>query len=113
LAGLESELTTKERALQDWYYKEKSIYDSNTNIDKTKYPTFESYVNGTPSLKQSYRELQDSVSAVRKRTTLYRKKGGKMRPTSEQIKIDTEKAKHKAIDRLSKQSFELLKKALS
>jgi hypothetical protein len=36
-----------------------------------------------------------------------------MRPTSEQIKIDTEKAKHKAIDRLSKQSFELLKKALS
>lgn len=70
-------------------------------------------MESTPILKQGYRERQDALSALQRRATLYRKKGGKVRPTSEQIKIDTEKAKYKAIDRLSKQSFELLKKALS
>ena len=40
------------------------------------------------------------------------KKGGKVRPTEEQIKIDNEKARQKAISQLSKQAFELLKMAL-
>lgn len=43
----------------------------------------------------------------------YAKKGGRIRPTSEQIRIDNEKARHKAIAQLSKQAFELLKMALS
>lgn len=43
----------------------------------------------------------------------YIKKGGRIRPASEQIKIDNEKARHKAIAQLSKQAFELLKMALS
>ena len=82
-------------------------------IDKTKYSTFDSYLRGDEKLKNDYRAKQDAMARIQKRAALYQRKGGKMRPTSEQIKIDTEKAKHKAIDRLSKQSFELLKKALS
>ena len=50
-------------------------------------------MESTPILKQGYREHQDALSALQRRATLYRKKGGKVRPTSEQIKIDTEKAK--------------------
>jgi hypothetical protein len=42
----------------------------------------------------------------------YAKRGGRIRPTSEQIRIDNEKARHKAIAQLSKQAFELLKMAL-
>ena len=40
------------------------------------------------------------------------KKGGKVRSANEQIKIDNEKARQKAISQLSKQAFELLKKSL-
>lgn len=40
------------------------------------------------------------------------KKGGKIRSSLEQIRIDNEKARHKAIAQLSKQAFELLKIAL-
>ena len=43
----------------------------------------------------------------------YAKRGGRIRPTSEQIRIDNEKARNKAIAQLSKQAFELLKMALS
>jgi hypothetical protein len=46
-----------------------------------------------------------------KMNNLY-KKGGKVRSAEEQIKIDNEKARHKAIAQLSKQAFELLKMAL-
>lgn len=45
--------------------------------------------------------------------TLYTKKGGKIRPVNEQIKIDNEKARYKAISQLSKQAVEFLKLALS
>ena len=41
------------------------------------------------------------------------KKGGRIRPTSEQIKIDNNKLRAKAIQQLSKQAFDLLKMALS
>ena len=43
----------------------------------------------------------------------YIKKGGRIRSASEQIRIDNEKARLKAIAQLSKQAFELLKMALS
>ena len=45
--------------------------------------------------------------------TQYVKKGAKLRPTSEQIRIDNNKIRAKAIAQLSKQAFELLKMALS
>lgn len=43
----------------------------------------------------------------------YAKRGAKLRPTEEQIKIDNNKIRAKAIERLNKQAFELLKMALS
>ena len=111
-AGLQSQLVTKQREFQDWYNAEKAKYDNNADIDKTAYPSFDSYIEATPVLKQSYRNWQDAISRIQQQAVLYRKKGGKMRPTSEQIKIDKEKAKHKAIDQLSKQAFEILKMSL-
>ena len=64
-------------------------------------------------MKNEFRAKQDNMAGIQKRAALYQQKGGKVRPTSEQIKIDTEKAKHKAIEQLSKQAHAFLKKALS
>lgn len=111
-AYLQSQLVTKQREFQDWYNAEKAKYDNNADIDKTAYPSFDSYLEATPALKQSYRSWQDAISRIQQQAILYRKKGGTMRPTSEQIKIDREKAKHKAINQLSKQAFEILKMSL-
>lgn len=111
-ADLQSQLVTKQREFQDWYNAEKAKYDNNADIDKTAYPSFDSYLEATPALKQSYRSWQDAISRIQQQAILYRKKGGTMRPTSEQIKIDKEKAKHKAINQLSKQAFEILKMSL-
>lgn len=113
LSSISTSAIDAQRKYQDWYNQEKAIYDKDTNIDKTKFATFDSYLRGNKTLLNEQRAWQDQMTRLQQRASLYRKKGGKLRPTSEQIKIDTEKAKHKAIDRLSKQSFELLKKALS
>lgn len=63
------------------------------------------YIQGTPDLKSGYDNLRKRWSSL--------KKGGKVRPIEEQIKIDTERARDKAILQLSKQAHDLLKTLLS
>ena len=115
LTGLQSDLTQETRNYQDWYNTEKAKYDAGIKagtISGTDYSTFDKYITGNKSLLDEQRRRYDIISGIKTRAALYQKKGGRIRPTSEQIKIDTEKAKYKAIAQLSKQAFELLKMAL-
>ena len=100
----------------DWMSGLKSKYQSGID-DKSinSGTTFDSWLKSNKSYLDQQREYQRKISNLGfkyKMNSLY-KRGGKVRSAEEQIKIDNEKARHKAIDRLSKQSFELLKKALS
>lgn len=61
--------------------------------------------------QRDYQRKMSNLGFKYKMNSLY-KKGGKVRSAEEQIKIDNEKARHKAIAQLSKQAFELLKMAL-
>ena len=114
LAGIQSDYNQELRKYQDWYSDEKAKYDSGVKAGTiTDYSSFDQYLEKNKALLDEQRRRYDNLAGYRSRATMYSaKKGGTLRPTSEQIKIDTEKAKHKAIAQLSKQAFELLKMAL-
>ena len=99
----------------DWMTGLKSDYQTgidNKSIDSG--TTFDSWLKSNKSYLNQQRDYQRKMSNLGfkyKMNSLY-KKGGKVRSAEEQIKIDNEKARHKAIAQLSKQAFELLKMAL-
>lgn len=99
----------------DWMSGLKSTYQSGID-DKSinSGTTFDSWLKSNEDNLNKQREYQRKMSNLGfkyKMNSLY-KKGGKVRSAEEQIKIDNEKARHKAIAQLSKQAFELLKMAL-
>ena len=69
-------------------------------------------LSGTQVQRKYLQNLRQSGSAYQLASITQQKKGGKMRSANDQIKIDNEKARQKAISQLSKQAFELLKKSL-
>lgn len=73
--------------------------------DNFTYKDVSAYIQGTPELKSQYDNFRKRWSSL--------KKGGKVRPVEEQIKIDTERSRDKAILQLSKQAHDLLKTLLS
>lgn len=70
--------------------------------------TFAQWLNDNPALRDRYQ--QERLEWQKKSVF---KKGGKVRPASEKIWIDKQKSTAKAVERLSKQAYELLKMALS
>lgn len=70
--------------------------------------TFAQWLNDNPALRDQYQ--QERLEWQKKSVF---KKGGKVRSASEQIWIDKQKSTAKAVERLSKQAYELLKMALS
>lgn len=70
--------------------------------------TFAQWLNDNPALRDQYQ--QERLEWQKKSVF---KKGGKVRPAGEQIWIDKQKFTAKAVERLSKQAYELLKMALS
>ena len=70
--------------------------------------TFSEWLNADPALRDKYQKER-----LEWQKKFVFKKGGKVRPASEQIWIDKQKSTAKAVERLSKQAYELLKMALS
>lgn len=69
-------------------------------------------MNGIQVQRKYLQNLRQRGSAYQLASITQQKKGGKIRSANDQIKIDNEKARQKAISQLSKQAFELLKKSL-
>lgn len=69
-------------------------------------------LNGIQVQRKYLQNLRQRGSAYQLASITQQKKGGRIRSANDQIKIDNEKARQKAISQLSKQAFELLKKSL-
>ena len=117
ITGIGQQATAGKKALAA--FDAKNVYADNMSGLRTQYQTGVnngSIASGTSfddwamaNHKDKIRGWQRDYLATQYQ---YAKKGGRIRPTSEQIRIDNEKARHKAIAQLSKQAFELLKMAL-
>ena len=116
LTGIGNQITAGKRMLKQFDAKNTYLDQMNkwrTEFDNSKDVTtglnngldFDQWLNATH--KNDYENLQ------RNWIKSQFKKGGKVRSVEEQIQIDNNKIRAKAIDRLSKQAFELLKMALS
>lgn len=114
LADIQSKLVDEGRKYQDWMLDQKELLATDVrNGIVSPEMNINAYINKDDDKLKALRKFQDTMSDLYQRRSLYVKKGGKFRPTSEQIKIDSEKARYKELQQLSKQSFEILKKALS
>ena len=117
VAGIGQQVTAGKKALAA--FDAKNTYSDNMSGLRTQYQTGinnGSIASGTSfddwAMANHKKDVRDWQRNYLTSQYQYVKKGGRIRPASEQIKIDNEKARHKAIAQLSKQAFELLKMAL-